>query len=155
MHNLEDYRPGIGIMLQNSQGLIFIGKRKDMQHGAWQMPQGGVDEGENIEAALFREMKEEIGTDKATILKSTKSWIYYDLPQDLQKNFWGGRYKGQRQKWFLLNFDGKDEDINVNTTHPEFIDWRWERPENLVSLVVNFKKKLYVSALQELTNKTF
>jgi putative (di)nucleoside polyphosphate hydrolase len=150
MNNPADYRPGIGIILTNQVGNVFVGKRIDTKQGCWQMPQGGIDEGEDAYTAMFRELEEEVGTNKAEIIKELPEWVYYDLPTELQKNFWHGKYKGQRQKWFLLKFLGQDTDINIKTQHPEFEEWRWEDPNNLIDLVIHFKKNLYSFVLKEL-----
>jgi putative (di)nucleoside polyphosphate hydrolase len=115
--DLPFYRPAVGIMLLNPAGLAFIGRRIDMPAGlaAWQMPQGGIDPGEPPRQAAFRELKEEIGTDKAEILAETRGWLHYDLPSDIASRMWSGRWRGQRQKWFLMRFTGEDADINPAT----------------------------------------
>ncbi len=107
------------------------------------MPQGGIDHGEEPAVTALRELREEIGTDKATILAESPEWLRYDLPEDLRKKLWRGRFKGQRQKWFALRFDGDDADINIATAHPEFSTWRWEESARVPELIVPFKRDLY------------
>jgi 8-oxo-dGTP pyrophosphatase MutT (NUDIX family) len=143
------YRRGVGIMLINSRNQIFIARRNDVPGEAWQMPQGGVDRNETLERAAFRELKEEIGTDNAEVVTQSKQWLYYDLPGDLAKKAWGGRWRGQRQKWFVMMFKGDDAEINLATKHPEFDAWRWVSVHELESLAVPFKRQLYVSLLRE------
>ncbi len=137
------YRMGVGIMLADAQGRIFIAKRIDMISEAWQMPQGGIDPGETPTEAARRELKEEIGTDKARILHESEAWYDYDLPSELIARIWGGKYRGQRQKWFLMRFLGKDSDINLDTEEPEFTQWKWVEPRELPNLIVPFKQDLY------------
>lgn len=137
------YRPCVGIMLIDAGGRIFVGRRIDREAEAWQMPQGGIDPGEEPAAAAFRELREEIGTDKARILAETEDWLTYDLPRQLVGHVWRGRYRGQRQKWFALRFLGRDSDIDLNTAHPEFEAWRWVSLEQLPGLIVPFKRAIY------------
>jgi len=148
---LPFYRPAVGIMLVNPAGLAFIGRRIDMPAGlaAWQMPQGGIDPGESPREAAFRELKEEVGTDKAEILAETPGWLHYDLPTDIASRMWSVRWRGQRQKWFLMRFTGEDADINPATEHPEFDAWEWVEPERLPELIVPFKRQLYRELLAE------
>lgn len=143
------YRPGVGIMLINRHGLVFVAKRIDTISEAWQMPQGGIDEGEEPQAAAFRELKEETGTDKAEIIAESSEWYSYDLPQELISKIWGGKYRGQRQKWFAMRFTGSDSDINIATSHPEFSEWKWVSIHELPDLIVPFKRKLYSKLLEE------
>jgi putative (di)nucleoside polyphosphate hydrolase len=149
--DLPFYRPAVGIMLLNPAGLAFVGRRIDMPAGlaAWQMPQGGIDPGETPRQAAFRELKEEVGTDKAAILAETEGWLHYDLPSDIASRMWSGRWRGQRQKWFLMRFTGEDADINPETEHPEFDAWEWVEPQRLPDLIVPFKKPLYRDVLAE------
>ena len=149
--DLPFYRPAVGIMLVNPAGLAFIGRRIDMPAGlaAWQMPQGGIDPGESQREAAFRELEEEVGTDKAEILAETQGWLHYDLPTDIASRMWSGRWRGQRQKWFLMRFTGEDADINPATEHPEFDAWEWVEPERLPELIVPFKRQLYRELLAE------
>jgi putative (di)nucleoside polyphosphate hydrolase len=144
------YRPGVGIMLLNRRGQVFVGRRIDMPvTPAWQMPQGGIDPGETPRQAAMRELEEEIGTGKAEILSESRFWLTYDLPSELASGMWGGRYRGQRQKWFVMNFTGTDEDINLATEHPEFDAWQWVAPGRLPELIVPFKRQLYLDILAE------
>jgi putative (di)nucleoside polyphosphate hydrolase len=149
--DLPFYRPAVGIMLLNPAGLAFVGRRIDMPAGlaAWQMPQGGIDPGETPRQAAFRELKEEVGTDKAEILAETEGWLHYDLPSDIASRMWSGRWRGQRQKWFLMRFTGEDADINPATEHPEFDAWEWVEPQRLADLIVPFKRPLYRDVLAE------
>lgn len=143
------YRSGVGIMLLNARGQVFVAKRIDTQAEAWQMPQGGIDNGETPEAAARRELLEETGTDKAKILAESAAWYTYDLPEALVSQVWGGKYRGQKQKWFLMRFTGTDADININTEHPEFSEWQWATPATLPDLIVPFKRQLYTELLAE------
>lgn len=137
------------MMLLNAEGHVFVAKRIDMTSEAWQMPQGGIDKGESPREAAFREMLEEIGTDKAEIIAESLDWLHYDLPEHLISKVWKGRYRGQAQKWFLLRFTGSNADINIDTEHPEFLEWKWASPQDLPSLIVPFKQKLYEEILKE------
>jgi putative (di)nucleoside polyphosphate hydrolase len=142
------YRPGVGIVLLNPQGRAWIGRRSDV--AGWQMPQGGIDPGESPEQACLRELVEEVGTDRATILAECGEWLSYDLPREFAARAWGGRYRGQRQKWFALRFLGSDRDIDpARSQRPEFVAWRWERFEELPRLVVGFKRALYERVVAE------
>ncbi len=143
------YRDGVGIMLINQHRQVFVAKRIDTLSEAWQMPQGGIDEGERPDVAALRELEEETGTSKATILRESKDWLTYDLPQELVGKIWRGRFRGQRQKWFAMRFDGTDSDINIDTPHPEFCEWKWTTPDRLCDLIVPFKRVLYRDIIQE------
>jgi putative (di)nucleoside polyphosphate hydrolase len=143
------YRRGVGIMLLNPAGLVFVAKRIDMPSDAWQMPQGGIDAGEAPARAARRELKEETGTDRAEILAESRDWYRYDLPEDLRPLLWGGKYRGQSQKWFAMRFTGTDRDIDIATEHPEFSDWKWTAPATLPDLIVPFKRALYRALLDE------
>jgi putative (di)nucleoside polyphosphate hydrolase len=143
------YRPCVGMMLLNGRGEAFVARRIDMPSEAWQMPQGGIDEGEAPEIAVFREMREEIGTDKAEILGQSAGWHDYDLPPELLGKIWGGRYRGQRQKWFVMRFTGRDRDINILTEEPEFLAWKWAPVAQLPDLIVPFKRDLYAKIVAE------
>ncbi|MFO1243268.1 MAG: RNA pyrophosphohydrolase [Rickettsiales bacterium] len=143
------YRPGVGMMLYNPQKKIFVAKRLDMRAEAWQMPQGGIDKDEEPRAAAIRELEEEIGTKKATIIAESKDWYTYDLPPDLVPKVWGGKFRGQRQKWYLMRFDGTDDDINIETEHPEFLEYKWIEPAELPAVIVPFKRTLYEQLVAE------
>jgi len=146
------YRPAVGIMLLNRESNVFIGRRIDMPAGlaAWQMPQGGIDPGETPQEAAFRELQEEVGTANAEILGESRGWLHYDLPAEIAGGMWGGRYRGQRQKWFAMRFTGEDSDIDLAAAkHPEFDAWEWVPPERLPELIVPFKRQLYLDVLAE------
>jgi putative (di)nucleoside polyphosphate hydrolase len=143
------YRLNVGAVLFSQNGLVFVGRRKDFPD-AWQLPQGGVDDGENIRLAVLRELKEEIGTDKAEILAEHPDWLLYDLPPHLVGVAWKGKYRGQRQRWFALRFSGKDSDINLHAdAHPEFEEWKWVRLDELPHLAVAFKRDIYERLAQD------
>ncbi|MCV6823168.1 MULTISPECIES: RNA pyrophosphohydrolase [Halocynthiibacter] len=148
------YRPCVGVMLVNQDGLIFAGQRNDRpahEPPAWQMPQGGIDDGEAPEAAALRELWEETGVeaDKVTIETQTQDWLPYDLPHDLSLKLWKGKYRGQKQLWFLMRFNGTDSDINIETEVPEFSEWCWMAPDKLIESIVPFKRNLYGKVLGE------
>ena len=143
------YRPGVGIMLINGAGLVFVGKRVDRVEEAWQMPQGGIDGNETPILAAMRELLEELGTANVEVVAKFSRWLQYELPSSLQGRAWDGRWLGQRQKWFLMRFVGDDSEINVATEHPEFSAWRWIAPERLVELIVSFKRQIYLDVLEE------
>lgn len=143
------YRQGVGVMLVNSASLVFIGRRIDgTTIDAWQMPQGGIDEGETPHDAVWRELEEEVGTREAILIAECKHWIKYDLPKHLVPKFWEGKYIGQQQKWFLMKL-GNENSININTKNPEFNSWKWVKPQVLPDIIVPFKKELYQRVLQE------
>lgn len=144
------YRPGVGLMLINAQGLVFVARRNDVAAEAWQMPQGGIDPGEEPLTAALREMEEEIGTRAAEVLGESRGWIAYDLPPDLRARMWKGRFRGQCQKWFALRFTGRDGDICLDTAHPEFNAWRWVAVDEVVGGIVPFKRDLYRLVVAEL-----
>ena len=146
----ERYRRGVGMMIINKKKEIFLGQRFDKDKSAWQMPQGGIDKGEKELAALKREMFEETGIKKnyKIIFKSNK-YFYYKLPLYLQKRLWKGRFVGQKQRWFLLEYFGDDKDINIKTEKPEFKKWSWSTKEKMIKLIVPFKRKLYKEILSE------
>ncbi|MDY0881515.1 RNA pyrophosphohydrolase [Dongia soli] len=150
------YRPCVGIVLFNAHGEVFIAQRLDNPGPAWQMPQGGIDDGEEPLTAARREMLEEIGTNKATLLAESRGWLHYDLPIDLVPKIWKGRFRGQRQKWFAFRFDGKDSEINIKTETPEFSAWRWAEFDTVPDLIVPFKRGIYqdvVAEFRELVRK--
>ena len=150
---LLPYRPCAGIMLLNGDGMVFVGQRLDSQTDAWQMPQGGIDDGENAEAAALRELGEETGIAPhlADIIARSAREHLYDLPPELMGKMWKGKYRGQRQTWFLMRFTGQDSDVNIATSHQEFRNWRWAAPGDLVSLIVPFKRELYANVIAEFT----
>ena len=141
------YRPCVGTMMINARGEAFVGKRIDNKEGDWwQMPQGGVDAGEDMDQAMLRELGEEtgVGPEHLTILDRLQGELAYDLPEELQGKLWGGKYKGQRQTWFLVRFTGEDSDIDLDAwDHPEFCEWKWVDPDLLPDLIVPFKREIY------------
>jgi len=144
------YRRCAGAMLVNDEGLVFVAQRSDTPGEAWQMPQGGVDKGESPKKAVLRELKEETGTDKAKIIAKSKRWHKYDLPDEFIGTFWKGRYRGQKQKWFVLRFLGDDGDIDLNAHgKPEFSAWKWVALDEIVDLIVPFKRTLYEKLVAE------
>jgi len=142
------YRNGVGIMIFNDQKKIFVGRRIDNQE-AWQMPQGGVDENEEYEAAAKRELFEETGILSVRIIQKSEQDYIYDLPDHLLGKIWKGKYKGQKQKWFLMKFLGPESEININQKHPEFNEWNWVNLDELPKLIVPFKKELYLAIIKE------
>ncbi len=146
-HN--SYRPGVGIMLLNEHGQIFAGRRGDVPGAAWQMPQGGIERGETPRDAVLRELEEEIGTRKVTLIAESRQWFSYDVPYPLAQKAWQGRWRGQRQKWFAGLFRGEDRDIHLTRHTPEFSDWRWVTIKELSTLPVSFKGPLYLDVIRE------
>jgi putative (di)nucleoside polyphosphate hydrolase len=136
-------------MLINDRGQVLVARRIDTPGEAWQMPQGGVDKGETPIEAAWREMMEEIGTDKAELLGESSGWLRYDLPDGLAEKLWGGGYRGQEQKWFAFRFTGKDSDIDLTRHEPEFAEWRWADPAELPHLIVPFKRDIYARLVEE------
>lgn len=145
------YRPCAGVMLVNAEGAVFVGQRRDSETQAWQMPQGGIDPGEDARTAALRELWEETGVpaEMITIEAETQGWIPYDIPHELVPHIWKGRFRGQEQKWFLFRFHGNDSDVNIETDHPEFTDWRWLPHDQLVDNIVSFKREVYKRVLNE------
>ena len=152
--NKLPYRSNVGIMMVNEKGYVFVGQRLDNNQNAWQMPQGGIDAGEDPESAAYRELLEETGVKKQDVrfVASSSQWLSYDLPEDLIPILWNGKFRGQKQKWFLFKFLGEDVDINIATEHPEFSKWKWISKENLLKEIVPFKKSVYENVLKEFKN---
>ena len=152
--NKLPYRSNVGIMMVNEKGYVFVGQRLDNNQNAWQMPQGGIDAGEDPETAAYRELLEETGVKKQDVrfVASSSQWLSYDLPEDLIPILWNGKFRGQKQKWFLFKFLGEDVDINIATEHPEFSKWKWISKENLLKEIVPFKKSVYENVLKEFKN---
>tara|TARA_Y100000992_G_C21119305_1_gene421079 strand:- start:165 stop:635 length:471 start_codon:yes stop_codon:yes gene_type:complete len=143
-------RIGVGIILLNNNNNVFVGKRKDNPSDRWQMPQGGVDEGEDFITAMKRELNEETSIKNIKVLKEINHMFEYELPENLVGIIWKGKFRGQRQKWFITRFLGDDSEINLKTKYQEFIDWKWLEPKKLPDVIVDFKKNLYVKLLNEL-----
>lgn len=145
------YRPCVGVVLTNPAGLIFAGRRIDSAAPAWQMPQGGIDKDEKPSAAALRELTEETGVAPSAVevLAKTPDWLTYDLPPELLGKVWGGKYRGQRQKWFLMRFLGSDSDIDITREHPEFSEWRWIGADEMVAAIVPFKREIYSAVVTQ------
>jgi len=143
------YRPCAGVMLINPGGLIFAGRRKDNPVAAWQMPQGGIDAGEKPRAAALRELREETGVtpDLVEFVAKSPGWLTYDLPEELLGRAWGGKFRGQRQRWFLFRFLGRDDQIDIATEHPEFSEWRWVTADEMLASIVPFKRAVYAEVV--------
>jgi len=144
------YRPCVGVMLVNREGLVFAGQRIDSPSPAWQMPQGGIDDGEKPKEAAYRELWEETGVTKDLVeqVAKTHGWVTYDLPPELLGKVWGGRYRGQRQKWFLFRFLGTDDQIRIDTDHPEFSRWAWVDVDEMIAGIVPFKRAVYENVVR-------
>ena len=140
-------RNGVGVIVLNKQNKVFVGKRKDNPVNKWQMPQGGLDNDENYLSAMRRELREETSIKSIEILEEIKGFFEYELPKNLLGIIWRGKYRGQRQKWFIIRFIGDDKEINLQTENPEFIEWKWVYPEELPDLIVDFKKDMYKKLL--------
>ena len=143
-------RLGVGAIVLNNKNRVFVGKRKDNPVNKWQMPQGGVNEGERLIDAMKRELKEETGIENINILKEIDGWSEYELPEFLLGKIWKGRYRGQKQKWFIVRFLGNDSEIDLETGKPEFIEWQWINVENLPGVIVEFKRKVYEDLLPKI-----
>ena len=143
-------RIGVGIILLNNYNQVFVGKRKDNPVNNWQMPQGGVDKGEDFTTAMKRELMEETSVTNIKILKEINHMFEYELPESLIGKIWKGKFRGQKQRWFITRFLGNDNEINLDTRRPEFIDWKWIDPIKLPEVIVNFKKNLYIKLLKEI-----
>ena len=145
-------RIGVGIILLNDRNKVFVGKRIDNPKNSWQMPQGGVDENEDFLQAAKRELEEETGVKSVKLIKELDGWFKYDLPKYLLGKIWKGKYKGQKQKWFVMKFLGKSDEININTKNPEFFDWKWIKLAILPNIAVHFKVDIYKKIKEELTS---
>ena len=145
------YRPCVGVVLIDARGMVFAGQRIDSPSPAWQMPQGGIDEGETPREAAYRELWEETGVtrDKVEFVGKTHGWVTYDLPPELLGKVWGGKYRGQRQKWFLFRFLGQDDQVNIATEHPEFDRWQWSRADEMIASIVPFKRAVYEEVVRQ------
>ena len=143
-------RIGVGILLLNNENKVFVGKRIDNPQSFWQMPQGGVDKNEDFLQAAKRELKEETGIKSVELIKELNDWLEYDLPKNLLGKIWNGKYRGQTQKWFIMKFIGKNEEINIKTKNPEFLDWQWINSSELPNISVNFKTNIYKRLEEEL-----
>tara|TARA_A100001011_G_scaffold330825_1_gene356897 strand:+ start:127 stop:597 length:471 start_codon:yes stop_codon:yes gene_type:complete len=143
-------RTGVGIIVLNNENKVFVAKRRDNQINKWQMPQGGVDEGETFLEAMKRELEEETSITNIEIIKEIRYWLEYDLPKNLVGKIWKGKYKGQKQKWFIVRFKGSDTEINIKTRNPEFIEWKWIDVNDLPTVIVDFKKHVYIKLLEEI-----
>ena len=143
-------RIGVGAIVLNRENKIFVGKRVDNPIDKWQMPQGGVDKGENFISAMKRELKEETSIQNIKILKQLDQWFEYELPKNLLGIIWKGKFRGQKQKWFIVRFVGKETEINLKTKHPEFIEWKWVEIDDLTKVIVDFKKNVYKKLVVEL-----
>jgi len=153
-HETLPYRKCVGIMVVNKDKKAFVGQRIDHSSTAWQMPQGGVDEGESESDASLRELSEETGItpEKVSLIAVSKSWVSYDLPPEMIPKLWDGQYRGQKQKWFLYRFNGLDADINIRTSHQEFSNWCWMEIDQLLDNIVPFKRQVYTEVIREFQN---
>ena len=143
-------RTGVGIILLNKENKVFVGRRIDNPKNFWQMPQGGVEKNESFFQAAKRELNEETGIKSIKLIKKIDGWYIYNLPKNLLGKIWKGKYRGQKQKWFIMNFRGNDKEININTDNPEFLDWKWIKPSHLPKVAVHFKVDIYKKLLLEL-----
>ena len=148
-------RVGVGIVLLNRENKIFVGKRIDNPTNSWQMPQGGIDKNESFLQAAKRELEEETSVKTVEVIKELNGWLTYDLPKNLLGKLWKGKYRGQKQKWFIMKFIGKNDEINVKTKTPEFLDWKWIKPSDLPKIAVDFKINIYKKIAEELISTKF
>jgi NTP pyrophosphohydrolases including oxidative damage repair enzymes len=144
------YRSGVGMMVVNREDRIFVGQRYHKKLSNWQMPQGGIEVNEVVDQAMLRELQEETSICNVEILAKSKKWHFYDLPSELATRLWGGQFKGQKQIWYALRFQGEDSEINIHTLNPEFRDWKWVEKEEVLDLIIPFKKDLYTQVFDEL-----
>ena len=151
-YNKLPLRSGVGIVVLNKENRIFVGKRIDNPGNFWQMPQGGTDSNESFFEAAKRELVEETSIKKVKLIKELSEWFIYDLPKNLLGKIWKGKYRGQKQKWFIMKFEGQDKEINLKTNNPEFLDWKWVNPSELPNIVVDFKVNIYKKLLKELNS---
>lgn len=156
-HSHLGYRPCVGIMVINNNGDVWVGERKDARNNDsknetwWQMPQGGIDEDEDPLTAARRELVEETGINSVTLIAQTEGWLFYDLPDHLVGKVWSGKFRGQKQQWFLFRFEGSDDEINItpdNPDHVEFVAWRWSRPDEIIARIIPFKRQVYETVMQ-------
>ena len=145
-------RLGVGIVLLNHENNVFVGKRIDNPSDFWQMPQGGIDDNESFLNAAKRELEEETSIKNVEVIKELQDWLTYNLPKNLLGKIWNGKYRGQKQKWFIMKFLGKNDEINIKTQKPEFLDWKWVKPSNLPNIAVNFKINIYKKIKDELNS---
>ena len=150
MKNKLPLRIGVGAIVLNNDNKVFVGKRKDNPVNKWQMPQGGVNKNENFVLAMKRELYEETSIKNIEILKELDGWLEYELPKDLLGIIWKGKYRGQKQKWFITRFTGNESEINLKTKNPEFIEWKWIETDDLPNVIVDFKKKVYLELVKEI-----
>lgn len=149
----KPYRQGVGVVLLNADNKVFVAQRIDTKEPAWQMPQGGIDKGEDPFAAALRELEEETGVTSASLIAATTDWLRYDLPADLQTKMWRGKYRGQEQMWYLMRFTGTEDEITLDTEHPEFSAWTWADFHTLPDLIIGFKKGLYEQIVDAFAQK--
>ena len=143
-------RKGVGVVVLNHENKVFVGKRRDNPIDKWQMPQGGVDQGESFLTAMKRELFEETNIQSIKVVKEIDGFFEYELPEELVGIIWKGKYRGQKQKWFIVKFIGNEDEINLKTKNPEFVEWKWIFPDELPNIIVNFKKDMYIELLKSI-----
>ena len=148
--NILPLRTGVGVIVLNQKNEVFVAKRRDNPTDKWQMPQGGVNPGESLNDAMRRELLEETSITNIEVIKELDYWLEYNLPNNLLGIIWKGKYRGQKQKWFIVKFLGTENEIDIKTKNPEFIDWKWIDPQELPKVIVDFKKELYLNLLKEI-----